>query len=678
MANGRQLELMAQAPTPQRIVAGAEAAGVELPVARVAVDVPLPHLDRPFDYLVPPAMDATARPGARVSVRFAGKDRSGYVLDRVATTDHQGTLTALRRVVSALPVLSPEVRDLCRAVADRYAGTFMDVVRLAVPPRHATTEKSVLEGSAEVRTGQTTAWLAGEGWDDFVGGPAFVRHLAAGGAPRAVWSALPDPDGRAWLDALAEAARATLASGRGVLVVAPSAADVETIAESLTAALPGEPVVRLQADDGVSRRYRSFLLALTGRARVVVGTRAAAFAPVQRLGLAVCWDDGADTLAEPRAPYPHAREVLALRASHEDSALLIGGWARSVESSALVASGWAHPVVAPRAVVRSRTPRIEAPGEVDLAREGPAAAARIPHPAWRMVNDALASGPVLVQVPRGGYVPSVSCQRCREMARCRSCHGTLHLAGRAGVPTCQWCGRADRTWSCPECHGTELRAVRVGSGRTAEELGRAFPMVPVVLSGARADHGVVREVDERARVVVATPGAEPVARLGYAAALLLDGAVLTGRQELGAGTEALRRWLAAAALVRPAGQGGRVMLLGDPAPAPAQALVRWDPAGYAERELAERAELNLPPASRMASVRGDRASVAALLRHLELPDGAEVLGPVPWSQDEVQALVRVPRSGGTRLSRAMAQAAAVRSAHKDADAPRIQLDPTEL
>ena len=678
MANGQQLELIAQAPTPQRTVAGSEAAGVELPVARIAVDVSLPHLDRPFDYLVPPAMDSTAQPGARVSVRFAGKERSGYVLERAATTDHQGSLTAIRRVVSALPVLSSEVRELCRAVADRYAGTFMDVVRLAVPPRHATTEKSVLQGAGEDRTGQSAAWLPGEAWEDYVGGPAYVRRLAAGESPRAVWSALPDPTGRGWLDALAEAARATLASGRAVLVVVPAAPDVETVAEALGAALPDEKVVRLQADDGVSRRYRSFLLALTGRARVVVGTRGAAFAPVQRLGLAVCWDDGADTLAEPRAPYPHAREVLALRAGHEGAGLLLGGWSRSVEATALVASGWAHGVAAPRQTVRRRTARIEALGEVDLAREGPAAAARIPHPAWRLVNDSLTAGPVLVQVPRSGYLPTVSCQRCREMARCATCHGTLQLAGRAAVPTCRWCGRTDRAWACPTCHGTELRAVRVGSGRTAEELGRAFPMVPVLLSGARADHGIIREVDDKPRVVVATPGAEPVARSGYAAALLLDGAVMTARQELGSGVEALRRWLAAAALVRAAPDGGRVMLLGDPAPVPAQALVRWDPVGYAERDLAERSELDLPPASRMASVRGSAAAVAALLRYLELPDGAEVLGPVPWSQDEVQALVRAPRADGARLARALAHAAAVRSAHKDADAARVQLDPDEL
>ena len=50
---------------------------------------------------------------------------------------------------------------------------------------------------------------------------------------------------------------------------------------------------------------------------------------------------------------------------------------------------------------------------------------------------------------------------------------------------------------------------------------------------------------------------------GYAAALLLDGWALLGRPDLRAAEETLRRWLAAAALVRPAPAGGRVVVLAD-------------------------------------------------------------------------------------------------------------------
>ena len=73
----------------------------------------------------------------------------------------------------------------------------------------------------------------------------------------------------------------------------------------------------------------------------MVGTRAAAFAPVHDLGLVAIWDDGDDLHAEPRAPYPHVREVLLIRAHLEQAAALVGGFARSVEAEQLLSSGWA-------------------------------------------------------------------------------------------------------------------------------------------------------------------------------------------------------------------------------------------------------------------------------------------------------------------------------------------------
>ncbi|MGY0004888.1 primosomal protein N' family DNA-binding protein, partial [Micromonospora sp. I033] len=82
------------------------------------MDVPLPHLDRPFDYLVPDTLDADARPGVRVKVRFAGQLVDGWLLERVAESAHP-RLAYLEKVVSPVPVLAPEVAELARAVADR-------------------------------------------------------------------------------------------------------------------------------------------------------------------------------------------------------------------------------------------------------------------------------------------------------------------------------------------------------------------------------------------------------------------------------------------------------------------------------------------------------------------------------------------------------------------------------
>ena len=110
------------------------------PVGRIAVDLPLAHLDRPFDYLVPERLADRARPGVRVRIRFAGQRCDGFLIERAEQSDHQGSLRYLDRVVSDEPVLTEEILGLARAVADRYAGTLADVLRLAVPQRHAATE----------------------------------------------------------------------------------------------------------------------------------------------------------------------------------------------------------------------------------------------------------------------------------------------------------------------------------------------------------------------------------------------------------------------------------------------------------------------------------------------------------------------------------------------------------
>jgi primosomal protein N' (replication factor Y) len=216
-----------------------------------------------------------------------------------------------------------------------------------------------------------------------------------------------------------------------------------------------------------------------------------------------------------------------------------------------------------------------------------------------------------------------------------------------------------------------MRASVVGARRTAEELGRAFPGATVRTSGRDE---VIATVADQPALVVATPGAEPVAEGGYGAVLLLDGWALLGRADLRAGEEALRRWFAAAALARPS---ARVVVMADRALIPVQALTRWDPAGAAARELADRTAVGFPPATRMASVEGTPAAVAEFVSALSLPDSGEVLGPVPSKEGEERLLLRVPRAQGIELAASLKAAQAVRSARKG-EPVRVDLDPQTL
>ncbi|MGH3879025.1 MAG: hypothetical protein ACRDSK_18510, partial [Actinophytocola sp.] len=631
---------------------------------------------------------------------------------------------------------------------------------------------------------------------------------------------------------------ATAAAGeRGTVLVLPDYRDVARVHAACVALAGEDAVVALSADAGPAKRYRRWLAVLRGGARIVVGTRASVFAPVHRPGVFVVWDDGDDLHADPHAPYPHVRDVLIQRAHAAGASVVVAGFARTAEAQLLVDSGWAPEIIAGREELRAAAPRIVALGESDvqLARDPAARAARIPSVAFEAARAALGAGrPVLVQVPRGGYVPALACQQCRTPARCRRCAGPLGLptdrpppsarnggadgpdrsrgagrtrsdsadrpspAARSGAasaqsriggsdglfaapagetagaarqggagdlfgapsntpasagrgadsagpnsprsggsdgrragadagpdgsrggradgpptgqgalpaatsrhrgsggaatdrqvvtadvrdggsaaarpPTCRWCGVSDTAFRCGTCGSRRLRAVVVGAKRTAEELGRAFADVPVLGSGASE---VLAEVADRPALVVATPGAEPVAHGGYGAALLLDGWAMLGRADLRAGEEAVRRWMLAAALVRPGADGGRVVVLAESALAPVQALVRWDPVWHARQELAAREALGFPPAVRMASVDGTADALATFLDELELPPSGEILGPVPLG-DKERALVRASRAEGRALAAALTTAQHVRTARKEPDPIRVRLDPLEL
>jgi primosomal protein N' (replication factor Y) len=649
---------------------GARSPAAVLPVARVAVDVPLPHLDRTFDYLVPAEWSESAAHGCRVRVRFAGRLVDGFVLERVADTEHAGRLSYLTRLVSPEPVLTSAVAALARAVADRYAGTLADVLRLAIPPRHATVE---VEPTPAQPPPDSPAPHSDAGWAEVTDGPGFLAAVRAGGAPRAVWRAPPGTD---WASDLATAARAALDGGRGALLVVPDMRDAAQVSRALDqVAGPGRHVL-LTSDLGPAERYRRWLAVRRGAVRAVVGTRAAAFAPVADLGLVAIWDDGDDLHAEPRAPYPHVREVLLLRSEQERTAVLVGGVAQTAEATLLLRTGWARVLSAPRATLRLRAPRIRPAGEdAELARDPAARSARLPTLAWTVAHDTLRAGaPVLVQVPRAGYRPGLGCAGCRRPARCVRCHGPLHGRPDSASVDCSWCGHTDAGWRCPHCGSGQLRAVVVGAERTAEELGRAFPGFAVLLSGGGR---VTDRVADTPTLVVATPGAEPVADRGYGAALLLDGWLLLSRPDLRAAEETLRRWSNAAALVRGAAQDGTVVVVADGALPVTQALLRWDHGWFADRELDERAALRFPPGVRLAELTGPAAEVAALLADASLPAGADVLGPVRIDADTVRTLVRVRRRDGGALAAALHARQAARSARK-LPPIRVRIDPADL
>ena len=399
------------------------------------------------------------------------------------------------------------------------------------------------------------------------------------------------------------------------------------------------------------------------------------------LGLVICYDEADDLLEEPRAPYPHTRTVLQCRSAEERCALLFLATSESVTMRALTEAGYLarlEPVPAPVTAVR---PRIVAMDQYLRDREGPSGRSRLPQEAMRVLRRGLATGPVLVQVPRSGYVPAIACTFCGTRARCPECAAPLSLRGRDGPLHCTVCGRREDGYRCPECDRTRVRAMVIGSTRTAEELHRAFPDVPLTVAGGA--HGPLEDdaVPEHG-IVVATPGAEPAPEGRYSACLLLDADAMLGRAAFDADVEAVRRWRGAISLVRTAEQGGEVLVVGTSTLPAIRDLVAHRSALFLDRILEDRRELDLPPFRRVAEVVGEREACRAFLESTELPDGTEVLGPVdlegPDQAGRSRAVLRLPPERSRELAAALRAGVAARSARKARGSLRVRMDPPDV
>ena len=617
-----------------------DAPGIRMPIARVLIDSPLPQLDRLFDYGIPEALRERAVAGVRVRVplRSAGRVADGFIVEIAPPGDYTGALSEIEELVSAIPVLTPEVWTLARAVSHRAAGNANDIVRLAVPNRQVRVEKAYL--AADERPPLTTlappARVHGYG-DGVVETAIAARGRLAIDAIPLVAEVAPGVWVGEWAVTLAAAAAATLAGGATAILAVPDYRDQEQLASALAAILPADRVIRLDAKQSNPDRYRAFLRCLRDDPVVIIGNRSVVYAPAVNLGLIAIFDDGDPLHSEPLSPYVHARDAALVRQEQQGCALIFLGHARSTEVERLVEVGWVRAFAPQPAVLPKVVPTAQQSSEDRLAAQ-----ARIPSTAWREARAALEFGPVLVQVARPGYAPRLACADCKRSARCMKCDGPLGQKTSRSTPACNWCGALAVDWKCANCEGERLRFVGSGAGRTAEDLGRAFPGVRIIVADGERP---ILTVGAEPALVIATRGAEPIAAGGYRAVLLLDGESMVARESLRVAEDCLRWWSNAAAL---AARRAPIVLVGVGG-ALASAFVTWRQADFARSELADRRALRFPPAVRVATVTGTVQAVADAVATLGV-DGPDILGPVDVEGGGVRTIVRFDYAHGSEIA----------------------------
>ncbi|MDO5034085.1 MAG: hypothetical protein Q4E01_01685 [Actinomycetaceae bacterium] len=637
-------------------------------VARVLVDTPVPHLDRLFDYAIG---EHDVQVGSLVRVKMSGRRMNGFVIEIAEHSEFEGKLAPIERVVSAVPLVNERMINLGRDLARRNGTSLAKVLGAMVPDRHASAEKSFLSHWNR-QAGMPSPGGVGtpsDIWNFFAGGAALLKRIGSGESPRAVWQLLPGVypatlEPHPFVDLVRE----SLNSGRRALIVVPTAKDVTQTARVFEDT--GWKIATQSSEDTKYRRYKTYLEILSGGVDVVIGTRSSVYSPLPNLGLILVVDSGDDRLSDPQAPYLSALDI-AIRRSHlEGAALVSAGMSISIAEAQLIQSRWAPPLVPDLEVMRAKTAQVQVPDDFDRDREGPAGYSRIPPSVQSFIRRSLDEGPVLVHVPSSGWVSVIVCDRCGQGARCSYCHGPLR--GQAdGSLSCMWCDRPQVGWRCNNCAGTKWRSTRVGSARTAEEFGRAFP--GVIIEMADGDHPV-QEFTKTSGIVIATPGSEPVATEGYAGAVVLDASAILGRPELWAPSEAIRRWMNVLGLVRPE---GKMVIVGVRDQMIRQALIRRDPLGFARRLLDEREQLRFFPSVCMVAIDGDRKDVDSFTSELTVPKRCELVGIAPrvgrdvqktFGPDQTRAIYRCPWDSAqtfidsvrtTQIARSMKRAGAV-------------------
>ena len=625
------------------------------PIAQILLDSALPQLDHLFDYAVPPELADDIRVGQRVRVPFRSKERKtfGYVIGFTERSDFGGELSPIADIVTLVPVLSAEVWRLARAVADRAGGSAGDILRLAIPTRQVRVEKQHLAARAAAEADATTPDAAEpEVEEPEVEEPGTPEQGIAEqlvGGSRLALTASHGPDRLhtgewvgGWAVQLARTALAVHALGRSAILIAPDYRDLDQLRDAL-AALGHEDVVRVDSRQSNAERYAGFLRARDPEPRVILGNRSAVYAPAHALGAIIMWDDGDPVLAEPLAPYVHARDAALVRAEQESAGLFFAAHARSAEVQRLVDLGYVH--------AQRNPPKRARVVHADASLAPDAFAGRVPEFAARTIREGLRTGPVLVQVATPGYAPVAVCEDCGDLARCGVCNGPIgfRVIGRA---SCRWCGEYASDWHCRTCDGRRLVERGMGSGRTVEQFERQFEGARVLLSDG--EHPRER-VDARPAIVVATRGAEPLAAGGYRAVVLLDAERLLSIETLRAGEDCLRWWENAAALTAPDG----VCLMASGGGPVVRAFVTGRADEWLHGELRDRHALRYPPAVRVASVSGGPEEVQRALQQLESLPGVDHLGPTPLPpggiaktpQGLVRAIVRFDYGHGAEVAR---------------------------
>lgn len=602
MATPKLFRLKAEvAPAPSGPIASV------LPYARVRVDTGVFHLDQLYDYQIPEKLTALIQVGVRVQLPFGNRETEGIVVERVAQPERAGELKSITKVLSATPVATVQSLHVIDLISQHYACNPWDLIRSAIPPRVASVDKG-FEGVIVDSSKSSKRTIEFQTLTPFIQAHNQVVRLVQEN------------------------------QGMGsILIVAPDEKDVDLIIGALTNF--GLSSLKLTAAMPREDRYRNYLEAMRRSISIVVGTRSAIFAPVNNLTTVIVHKESSLDHYEVRSPGWNTRTVALIRSEVESFKLVLTGFSPSIEVSQLIDE--------------REIKYLNAKESVTVKAFTPSEGALLPGRIFTDVKKALTTGPVLFIAPRKGYGNALLCAHCRNVAACE-CGGRLSVSAKGKAPSCVHCGNSFPAWKCTFCNRDKQYLAGRGIERAAEEISRAFPNFPVVISAGEV---IKDRIETKPALVLATPGAQPQVEGGYAAVVILEGLRFFAHTDLRTQERARELFLETSSLISPEGS---VLLVIDDSHPIVSAIARWNIAPLLKRELSERLELKLPPSVFSVVLVMDQAISMQIANGLKkaaaegrIPPSSCIYGPTEISKGQVKIVIHADKKDGSDLTDSM-------------------------
>jgi primosomal protein N' (replication factor Y) len=450
----------------------------------------------------------------------------------------------------------------------------------------------------------------------------------------------------------------TLAHGKTAIVLVPEIALTLWIGRQCRAWFGAkfEGVAVLHSALSDVGRAREWWRVRNGEARVIVGTRSAIFAPVDKLGLVIVDEEQESSYKQEETPRYHGRDVAIVRAKLESAVALLGSATPSLESFHHARSGKYELLTLAQRVAERSLPAVEI---LDLREEFKQTQQTSP------ISSRLRGGiqgclddetQAMVLINRRGYSWSVICRSCGATVQCANCSISMTHHKNRNRLECHYCGSVQPIpEKCAKCDSKYVYFFGEGSEQLEERLRKEFPKARI----ARLD----RDTTRTKRQFQETLGA------------FADGAldILVGTQMLAKGHDFHRVTLvgvisADSSLTMPdfraaertfqlmtqvAGRAGRGELPGRvliqtfyPEHYAIQDAVRQDYSAFFERELHYRQVMAYPPFTSLANV---------IVRDLSLEKS------IRWSREISQYFAAQNESGVRVLGPASAPLAKLKS-----------------